>query len=82
MTSIPVIKLLLWRVKTSDSITVVTNAQGKYSSEPIKLQKNSSNHVIALREICLESQKRIAVTPCLSYDYTIRFIGYDSIPTR
>ena len=42
---------LLSRVKTSDSIVSQTNAQfrqGKCSSEPIKFQKNNSNHVIAL----------------------------------
>ena len=43
--------LLLSRVKTSDSIVLLTNAQflqGKCGSEPIELQKNNSNHVIAL----------------------------------
>ena len=44
---------LLSRVKTSDSIMLLTNAQffqEKCSSEPIKLQKINSNHVIALAE--------------------------------
>ena len=43
---------------------------------------DSTIHIQLLSAISLEDRHESAMEQVLSYDYTMRFIGYDSIQTR